>query len=189
MAIQVQLLQARLEEEYGERARGLIVPLKTVKPNSFRARLSRLHTRNPITNRRQRPSVISMNTLAPRNRSPQPAEQGFWTPQRPASARTVASSIGQRSLSSPLSPTFSLAPPLPIRPRNHPTSAAPRSISSPLMPTVPRSDIPSLPLISPRTFRQISHAESLREYAEEQNMYKSYSSPSLRGYQDTRRGF
>ncbi|KAF9692448.1 hypothetical protein EKO04_009761 [Ascochyta lentis] len=148
-------LQERLEEEFGPIARGQIVPLKTLNPKSIRGLLSRLPLsrlprsktpiRDPVINRRQRQRDPDSSTLDPLNRHSPSAAHGTWTPQRPASARTIASSIGQRSVSSPLVP------------------------------------------ISRDMLRNISYAESLRHYAEEQaemerdlDIIRSISSGNLR---------
>ncbi|KZM21647.1 transmembrane transport [Ascochyta rabiei] len=108
-------LQEHLEESYGPRARGQIVPLKTMSPdNSIQGRLSRLPlgrmsrsktpTNNPIISRRQRPQTHSVSAPTHLSRDLPPTAHEMWTPQRPASFRTTTSSIGQRSLSSPLVP-------------------------------------------------------------------------------------
>lgn len=107
---QDRLFQERLEEL------GLI-PLQTVN-NSPRGRIglrwSAVTTRDPISNRRARGRNRSVNTTAPLLPSLTYSDSQTWTPRRPGSAITVASSIGQRSVHSPLSPHPQLAPPLPV---------------------------------------------------------------------------
>lgn len=167
------LLQERLEEQ------GLI-PLQTID-NSLRGRLGRglrrgpVSSRDQISNRRTRRHDLSVSTTAPLLPSSAASEPGTWTPRRPGSARTVASSIGQHSfasplnpysVSSPLSPNPHLAPPLPIVPstprsatvvrtphtpraaRTQGVSATQRSFSSPVMSPPAISD-PGLPYLPP----------------------------------------
>lgn len=112
-------LQERLEEEYGPMARGRIIPLKTMNTNSFRGRLSRLPLPDPIINRGQRRRDVSANASRLLAQLPPLNTQGAWTPQRPSSVRTThtASSVGQRSVSSPLAPITPHSSPLsPISP-------------------------------------------------------------------------
>ena len=171
---QEHLLQERLVEQG-------YIPLQTVD-NSFRGRLglrkSKAPSRDQISNRRTRRRNLSISTTAPlMNPSPY-SEQGTWTPRRPASARTAASSIGQRSASSPLSPFPTLSPPLPVNPATLRTPAPPRipatpqtptaqrSISSPFPPTTAHSDAPLLPPIRSCLIRSAT-AHSLRFYKAE----------------------
>jgi len=107
---QDRLFQERLEEL------GLI-PLQTVNNNPrgrVGLRWSAVTTRNPISNRRARSRNLSVNTSAPLLPPLTYSDSQTWTLRRPGSAITVASSIGQRSVHSPLSPHPQLAPPLPV---------------------------------------------------------------------------
>lgn len=125
------LLQERLEEM------GLI-PLQTVD-NSLRRRLglvrSAAPTQDPISNRRPRHHNLHASITAPLLLYSLDTKSGTCTPQRPRSARTVASSIGRRSASSPLSPHHQLAPPLPVvtsTPRNSVLIRSPQAVRFPV---------------------------------------------------------
>ncbi|KAJ8117298.1 hypothetical protein OPT61_g1477 [Boeremia exigua] len=149
------LYQERLREQ------GLI-PLQTVD-NSFRCRLglkrNEANAQDPISNRRTRRRNLSISTTTPLIPDLTYNEDEAWNPQRPASARTVASSIAQRSVSSPLTPYPHIAPPLPIHSYN---------MRSPVMEkTAPKGrSAPHLSLITPVVRR--GHLEySLMYYKEE----------------------
>lgn len=125
---QLRRMSVQLNEFYEEQRRKHNTPLRTTdnKTRGFFGlcpRSGKISSDNwgRILNRRtrrRRQSISTVGTSIPLLQpSPPRSATGASTPWRPASARTVASSIGRRSASSPLnSPYQSLAPPLPIRP-------------------------------------------------------------------------
>lgn len=128
---QLRRMSVQLNEFYEEQCRKHNTPLQTVDNRTrgffgFCLRRSELSSndRGRILNRRtrrRRLSISTVGTTIPLLHPSHPhSAAGASAPRRPASARTVASSIGQRSACSTLdSPYQSLAPPLPIRPSPH----------------------------------------------------------------------
>jgi hypothetical protein len=94
----------QIDELYGPLVDIHTIPLLMLNSNgSNRALPSRVPTRDPIINRRQRPRNLRVNTSRTLVQPYSPTADGVWTPQRPSSARTTTSSIGRRTVASPLS--------------------------------------------------------------------------------------
>lgn len=128
-----------------------------------------------IKNRRARRRNFRISTNAPLLQpSPPNSAQGDQTPRRPASARTLASSVGQRSLFSPLStygsPHQTLAPPLPVR---FSTPQTPRTPQTPQTPTIL---LPTFYQSSPATPRSAAFTR-LPTTPQTLHMQRSFSSP------------
>ena len=183
---------------------GGLIPLRTWKSRSSKQRVSDVPTHGPVPNEKQHRRDLRIDTsLSPLHHS-LPSEQGATTPRKPLSARTIASSFDQRSVTSPLdwnSPRRTpVGPPLPYLPQTPTTPrsvyspkaiATPRSASTPQMPNRSGSvspllpPVPNLNEVSRSLRREPSFGDTVRTYAadhrKQEEFFRSFKSPSIRG--------